>query len=148
MRHYNHSCVNLKLLSLFSSGFQALYVVCVCLFRIGSDEDDESATDESQSIEDPSETAVSINARRSDRAETEEESERRDGSAPDAGAGSSPSEEARASSAGTTGTQASQQASGADQGRDADQGASSGKLNGTMDDAADYVNGDVCNCIV
>ena len=31
--------------------------------RIGSDEDDEDADDESQSNEDPSETAVSINAK-------------------------------------------------------------------------------------
>jgi len=97
-------------------------LVSLSTCRIGSDEDDESATDESQSNEDPSETAVSIDARRIYDNTLPEPSDRQDGT-PDSGT--------------------AQQVEGnplvlsTDQNRDADQGASSGKID------EDQLNGDV-----
>ncbi|XP_052793086.1 pericentriolar material 1 protein-like isoform X3 [Mya arenaria] len=103
--------------------------------RIGSDEDDESATDESQSNEDPSETAVSITARRTDRCMDEVEGDGARGDSTDTGAGPSQEEEGPIP-APVTPTQVTL----IDQGRDADQGASNGKT-----EEAELMNGDILN---
>lgn len=99
--------------------------------RIGSDEDDESVDDESQSNEDPSETAVSIDAaRRKNNSDNIPDSSSRQDSTADSG--TAQGEENKPGQAPPT-------LSG-DQSRDADQGASSGKMESQ---AIEHLNGDV-----
>lgn len=105
-----------------------MYLFC----RIGSDEDDESADDESQSNEDdPSETAVSINARRITDIVSLDDNE-----------DSHPRQEGLSEVEATSRSkQALGQPSQCDQDQgDADQGASNGK---TDIPQMEYVNGDV-----
>lgn len=99
--------------------------------RIGSDEDDFSADDESQSNEDPSETAVSIDARRVYQDDMDDDAGKQDGTS-EVGATNSLTEEKPA-----PGPQ-----SGMDQAKDADQGASSGKVDSQ---STEHMNGDILN---
>lgn len=102
-----------------------------CLFniyRIGSDEDDESADDESENNEDPSETAVSINARRVNYIldDGEDDATQHDGTA---------------MSGVTEGVEGSE---GKDQGQDADQGAGSSKTpQESHSTSTEHMNGNV-----
>lgn len=115
-----------------------------CL-RIGSDEDDEDADDESQSNEDPSETAVSINARMVTNGDDFEEdnsvSMKLDGASGKQEVCSAKQDTSKQEDVGVAreGEEAEGQVVSADQG-DADQGASSGKSD---QKSTEHLNGDV-----
>ena len=119
----------------------------VYISRIGSDEDDEDADDESQSNEDPSETAVSINAKmvvingedfEEDDSVKPDVSTKADGASGKQETVSSKQDVPKKEDVGVAAESEGQGMSG-DQG-DADQGASSGKAE---QNSTEYMNGDV-----